>query len=659
MFISYRLKTIIILLLHYKLIMRQIFYTLLFLFVPFLMQGQVQNPRGRTSEGRQSMEQQTKEERAKPPITDYKIITVSNDTTFVDTTLTIEEDYRFNYLRKDRFELLPFSNVGQTYNRLSYEFERKNLLPEFGARARHFNFFEVEDVNYYRVPTPFTELFFRTVFEQGQVLDAFFTVNTSPNLNFSVAYKGLRSLGKYQHILTSTGNFRAAVNYHTQDQKYHLKTHFVSQDLMNEENGGLNELSLEQYLAGEEEIEDRSRLDVNFENAQSTLFGKRFYLDHRFYLNGAGEAENFFVRHKLNFSDKEYLYEQGSASPLFGPAYETSGLRDETSLENVYNEASLNYRSDLLGEIGFKGGLTNYNYGYNSTLDLESGYIGNRLKGDMISVGGNYAKTIGSFDFHADGMINVSGDFEGNYLQAGLSYSLMEDIRAFVMLSTSSQAPNFNFLLYQSDYVNYNWQNDFSNVSTQKLDFSVVSPRFFNLNVEYTRIANYSFFGLNQENQVRPMQYSETVNYVRAKAEKEFVFGKFALNNTLLYQKVLDGASVLNVPDFITRNSLYYQDHWFQRALYLQTGFTFNYFSNYHMNGYDPVLSEFYVQNQQEMEGFPRVDFFFNGKIRQAHIFFKLEQVHTLLTENDNFSAPLYPYRDFGVRFVVEFLPLD
>ena len=69
------------------------------------------------------------------------------------------------------------------------------------------------------------------------------------------------------------------------------------------------------------------------------------------------------------------------------------------------------------------------------------------------------------------------------------------------------------------------------------------------------------------------------------------------------------------------------------------------------MNGYDPVLSEFYVQNQQEMEGFPRIDFFFNGKIRQARIFFKLEQVHTLLTGNDNFSAPLYPYRDFGVRF--------
>src|SRR5690625_5982098 len=51
----------------------------------------------------------------KPPITDYKIISVIGDTTYVDTTLNIKKDYKFNYLRKDNFGLLMFSNIGHSY----------------------------------------------------------------------------------------------------------------------------------------------------------------------------------------------------------------------------------------------------------------------------------------------------------------------------------------------------------------------------------------------------------------------------------------------------------------------------------------------------------------------------------------------------------------
>ena len=47
-----------------------------------------------------------------PKVTDYLIISSENDTTYVDTTLSIKKDYKFNYLRKDDFGLMPFSNMG-------------------------------------------------------------------------------------------------------------------------------------------------------------------------------------------------------------------------------------------------------------------------------------------------------------------------------------------------------------------------------------------------------------------------------------------------------------------------------------------------------------------------------------------------------------------
>ncbi len=102
----------------------------------------------------------------------------------------------------------------------------------------------------------------------------------------------------------------------------------------------------------------------------------------------------------------------------------------------------------------------------------------------------------------------------------------------------------------------------------------------------------------------------------------------------------------------MTRHTLYYEDEWFKKALFLQTGITFRYFTEYNMNGYDPVLAEFYVQNDEKIGGFPMVDLFFNAKIKQTRIYFKYEHVNQLFNStNSHFSAPGYPYRDAVIRF--------
>ena len=149
-----------------------------------------------------------------------------------------------------------------------------------------------------------------------------------------------------------------------------------------------------------------------------------------------------------------------------------------------------------------------------------------------------------------------------------------------------------------------------------------------------------------------PIQYNERVDYLKIKVDKEIRYKKFGLANTIMYQKVLNGDAVFKVPQLISRNTLYYEDHWFKRALFLQTGINFKYFTKYNMKAYDPVLAEFYVQNNQELGGFPMLDIFFNAKVRQTRIFFKWEQFNTLFTnKNEHFSAPGYPYRDSVIRF--------
>ena len=598
-----------------------------------------------------SSKQAVKNDKAK--IQDYLIITQKNDTIQVDTILSIYKDYKFNYLQRDDFELLPFSNMGQTYNTLSHDFKSSSLIPGIGASAKHFNYMDVNDINYYRVPTPFTELMYKTAFEQGHVLDAFFTVNISNQFNFSIAYKGMRSLGKYQHILSSTGNFRFTTNYNSKNNRYKLRTHLVKQDILNQENGGISDEDLIGFESGDPEFIDRSLFDPIFENAQNNLEGKRFHMDQSYVLfqRDSLNSNQISIGNLLTFEDKYYHFTQDSNDPFFGDAFVSSSISDKSTFENFYTEFNARYLNKTLGAFKASLGYNNYNYGYNSLVILNNQTITNRLLGDVLSFGAAYENKIGALDINGEVGFNITGDLEGNFINGDVSYMFNDDIEAKAGININSKAPDFNFQLFQSDYLSYNWQNDFKNQQTKQLAIALKSKKFGSLQLDYNTIGNYLYFAKNEDAAVKPFQHGGTLNYVRAKFSNEISYKRFAFINTILFQNVLDGEEVLNVPQLVMRHTFYYHNEFFKKALFLQTGVTLSYFSSYTLNAYDPLLAEFYTQNTTEIGDFPRIDFFINAKISQARIYLKAEHFNSALTGYDYYSAPNYPYRDFTIRF--------
>ena len=67
---------------------------------------------------------------------DYKIITYTRDTTSIDTSLTMQKYYLNNEWGKDMFGKMPFSNMGQPYNTMAYDFRRQDYVPSMGAEAK-------------------------------------------------------------------------------------------------------------------------------------------------------------------------------------------------------------------------------------------------------------------------------------------------------------------------------------------------------------------------------------------------------------------------------------------------------------------------------------------------------------------------------------------
>ena len=590
---------------------------------------------------------------------DYKIIGYKNDTTYVDTSLTINGEYKFNYLRKDNLELMAFANQGQTFNHLAYTFDNNLLYPTMGARAQHFNYAEVKDINYYHVATPTTVLFYRTGMEQGQVLDALFTFNTSKQFNASIGYQGLRSLGHYRNSLSDHGKTKATINYFTKNERYFLRAHLAAQDISNDQNGGLTPESIENFESGDNNFKDRARLVTQFTDANNNVRGNRYYLDHYYRIWVKSDSTRIMnselkVGHIFNYEIKHYEYNQTAAHPIFGGSF-TSAIKDKLDYNKLFSEVYLSLTSPIiLGEVKFKINYFEYNYSYNSIIIKHDEIINSNLNGNAIAVGGEWKTKLKKFNFNAEASSIISGELHGFNVAAAAQYQIDSSFVIRAKAFTNSKSPNFNFNLFQSSYKSYNWQNDFKNELTNNIVFEIDSKKWMYASLQVTNIMNYAYFDAPDfGKQTKPVQASETVNYLKLKLSKEFRFGHFALDNQFIYQKVASGEDIFRVPDFITRNTFYYSNYLFEgKSLYLQAGITFSYFSKYLMNSYNPVISEFHLQNNQEIGGYPLFDLFINAKIRTIRLYLKFQHLNSSFSGKYNYySAPTYPYVDFKIRF--------
>ncbi|BDB53736.1 hypothetical protein GENT5_00410 [Flavobacterium ammoniigenes] len=593
----------------------------------------------------------------------YRIITLDRDTTYIDTSLTIKKEYSHNYLRRDTFGLLPFANDGQTYNTLQYSLTAVNPYPEFGFKAKHFNFIEANQIRYASVATPLTELYFKSTQLKGQSVDSYIAINTSPNLNFSLAYRGLRSQGKYINQLASTGNFRFTTSYSTQSKRYWFDFHFTQQDILNEENGGIT--TIDDFESENSDYKNRQRLEVYLTDAKSFLKGKRFFIDHGFRINSKQGTNNLYLKHQFNYENKFFEYNQltvssnanGNIINRFGDSFRSTEINDQTRYNKMYNKVGLQYENTFLGKFQFFVDDFRSNYYYNQILIFDNRTVPNSLSMTINSAGGQYEYRKGKWNGRLLYARSITNQSLSN-LDATMQFDLDEDNQFTFQYQNTNKLPNNNYNLHQSSYVAYNWSNNFNNEKINSLSANAITP-WISASLQLATIQDHLYFNyissqaekLAQTQIVTPSQYAGTIKYLSLKMNKEFQFGKFALDNTVLFQKVDQNQSVLNVPEIVTRNSIYFTDFFFKKALYLQTGIVFNYFTNYYANDYNPVIGEFFVQRDKQIGNFPNLDFFVNAKIQRTRIFFKVEHFNSSLTGNTFYSAPNNPYRDMTIRF--------
>jgi hypothetical protein len=634
-------------------------------------------------------------------VSDYKIMSLDGTEKSVDTTLSIENEYSFNFLRKDYFEYLPLPNMGEGYNKIGYNFYDEPLTPQMGARVKHFGYFEKEDVFYYEVPSPYSELFFKSTFQQGQNLDATLAVNTSPKFNVAVSFKGFRSLGDYNSSLSRSRQFRMSAQYQTYNQRYRLRLHQTTQSLENEVNGGLvndavyffenapNYVRADQFGApilddnGEEQFDfydgflKRSLLSTQI-RARNDLSGKRYFMDHRYQMFPIAKDTTVYkmdVGYQLSYETKKYSYVDDSPSPYFYETYDVSSVQDSTNYSTLENKLYARYKDRLLGELQLDLFHYNWNYALGENDYQKDSVLPTSIQASQLAAQVKWSKILFGTAIKAKGYQSLKETYATTDLNLNINRLLLKNISASASFQYRSQPLNFNYHLFQSDFKEYNWSNtNLVNQNTSTKSVGVSHPKWGNVSAAWSTINNYGFFvnrtplnSLNKKFKVEVLQLDKQIDYFKARFNQRLDFGKLSWINNVQYQKVtqeqdldqiLGDPLTLNVPEWLIRSTLMLTSSIFNKALSFQSGATFVFFTDYYADQYNPLLSEFVTQNNTKIGEYPRVDFFFNAKIKSSRIFIKLENVSATIehlinvdTPYDYYAAPFTPYRDFSIRF--------
>ena len=573
-----------------------------------------------------------------------KKFNINNDTILLDTTLNINKFYEFNFRRKDNFELIKPNNVGQSYNNLSYVISESNY-PIIGYSANKTQLQTSDDIYFYDVAYPMTELLFKTVFSQGQLTDVLFTTNVNRKLNFSLGFKALRSLGKYQNSLSGSKNFTFTYNYNS--KKFSSKSFYLSQKLEKHESGGLSLISINDFESEDPVFNERSKLNVKFEDAVNVYFQRDFYFLNKFKISD--NKKKLSLNHTLHYVTVNNSYNQSFINNYYGGLIEgITTVDDKFKFRSINNKISFDISNIIFdfAEIG----LINFNYEY---FNLKSSNEKIKENSNLFSI--KLSKNFEILDLDFDLQKKINGDRIGDRLNIVLKPAKKFNLDLNLKLSSVKSHPGLIYDNYYSGFSGVNWTNRNDLVNTSSVFINYNNKKFGQFSLSGSLINNYVYVSTENSDIESYIPYINQAEFdiklFKLKYVKNFIFGKFSINNSFLIQNVNQNDNILNIPDFVYRNSFFISEKIFKNVLEIQSGFNFKIFSKFFIDEYNPVISTFHIQDKRKIGGFPIVDFFLNAKIRQTRLFFIFEHINSSLSKNNFFTTPSIPYRDSNFRF--------
>lgn len=532
---------------------------------------------------------------------------------------------------------------------------RLNLNPYTFTSIRSYDLqmLQSDSIKSFHTNKRYTELRYHSGNFKEQRIAVVHTQNINLYWNAGINFdrQGVNDFMNFSNTFRS--RFAIHTNYNSPDKKYNIFAHAIWNSIKNEVNGGLSSDSLF----------DNTRLTnlgikglaYRISNAEQRIRKKIFYVSQYYDLgnnltdsSGNIISHNPIVRlhHYISIEKKSFVYSDISPdSTFYSNFYYGTLTYDSLYSDDIINRFSIKLPSDSSRHSGFFRKWDSEFFG-------EYQYVKYGQRTDTswnnLSAGANVFLMSDSSlpKIFVEGMYVVDGMDKGKYQFKLEAYSPENTIGKFGLNITHGQSsPDLIYRWYNSN--NFIWNNSFSSIKYLRAGVNYYLKKYFlKIQADHIKIKNYVY--LNSH--AFPDQYYGTISINQLNIIKNFNYKYWHFNNSLTYQKT-DHEELVRLPSFVSDHSLYFEKHFYKKALLAAFGLSANYNSSYFANEFMPANAMFYLQNTTKTGGYFRIDLFLNAQIKTARIFLKFENIADDIIKRSYYLTPHYPMPGRVLKF--------
>ncbi len=587
---------------------------------------------------------------------------------YVDTTLLGFQMYDF--AAENTYFFADKGNPGHAHRYLKFSPDLSTGL-KINDRKLYGNYLIAHnDLKFYRPKHVFTDLFYITGGNREQLFYAKHAQKLMENFTMAFQYRIVQSPGAFSRLASGNTNLNLTADYLSQDKRYQALGSFILNRVRNQESGGLKNFeSFEQ---------DPVRDSVFLYRAESWVrdlsVNLRHFYQTGFYINGdSAETERFInlgrFNHDFTYQRTAFVHNDQAEPYSFYdfPRLDSTSTFDSTAVHRIENQISwsnfplssgrgtfpFNFKLFLKHSINTiqqpdvrpADDPVNNDDGdriyYHSRETFNSLIQGIELQSDQrlfLSFGGHANATIGGYndeDLHAGVFLNVGQPGKKYHLESSLNYSLTESPYFYNHLSVN----------------NIRWDNNFRKMQIVNLKARLYLP-WVKLEGNYYLLDRMVYLGKD----ALPVQNNFELSFFSLGAYSDVRLGRFGFRNHILLQQSTS-ENFEDYPTFISYHSIAFNIGFFDNALVNQFGFDFHFNTGYNAMAYMPVSRGFYIQDQHLMNNKYLVDFFWNGKISNARLFIKYQNLLGMIFDvRPHYDIPFYPIPESMFKFGVSWM---
>jgi len=537
------------------------------------------------------------------------------------------------------------------------------------------------------------------------------TQNITPALNFTIDFRRYGGNGMLKREDTANKTFVTSVNY--LGKKYLMHAGYIYNKVKRSENGGIvdeswirdttvdareidvylrdaenqlkkNTLYLDQSyripltfltdLKGRKERKlQEARRDSIMASGDSTAIAELMAEEERQLAIEAAKADTArintdittaFIGHSTEYSVFSKTYKDKISDPLgkefYGDRFyinPTSSM-DSLRVMRLDNKVFIRlqpWKDDGIIsklDVGIGDKLANY-FSFSPTDYLSGGT--NVLQNSVYLYAGANGQYSRYLTWNAKGKYNFLGYEINDFgIEANMTFNAYPFRR--YRNSPLTIGAHFETSLKEPDYYqqhlftnHYKWDNDFSKISTTKVEASVSIPRWdMAASFGYGLLSNNIYY----DTQGFVQQNTAPMSVMTATLRKNFLVWKFHLDHHAMLQLSSD-QEVLPLPLLALNFRYYIQFDVVKNVMQMQIGANGTYTTEWYAPAYNPVLGVFHNQDERKYGNCPYIDAFVNIQWKKASIFIKAVNVNMGWPNKsaDYFSAAGYIAPQRAIKF--------